>query len=157
MSTNADRLALAAQSAPPAEIIICHNSVLYWMKEAGLITQGKFDQLQQNTPAGGWDAVLANRSDTLVQHYPQGLANLPRGAVIGFIDPLMLQHSMVVVGHDNGATYIAGVNNLNVLTLSAAEKVGAKFAVVTDNQLKPLAQGMQVYWVDVDTLLARLP
>ena len=95
MSTNADRLALAAQSAPPAEIIICHNSVLYWMKEAGLITQGKFDQLQQNTPAGGWDAVLANRSDTLVQHYPQGLANLPRGAVIGFIDPLMLQHSMV--------------------------------------------------------------
>ena len=131
------------------------------MKEAKLITQDKFDHLQHNIPAGGWDKVLVNHKDTPVQNYPQGLATLPPGAIIGFIDPLILQHSMVVVDHDdNGETYVAGVNNLNVITLSIAEEVGVNHAVVTTNQLKPLAQlaqGMQVNWVDIDTLLSRLP
>ena len=156
MATNGERLAAAAKSAPDG-IMICHNSVLYWIKQAGLISQARFDRIQQTTPAGGWDQVLCNGNDTQVQNYPNGLSALSPGTIIGFIDPMMLQHSMVVIGHENGRTGVTGVNNLNVLDISIAEKVGTNYALVTDNQLKPLTQGMQVHWVDVTTVLARLP
>jgi len=45
MSTSGERLATAAQKAPPAGTIICHNSVLYWMEAAGLINKDKFNQI----------------------------------------------------------------------------------------------------------------
>ncbi|GFH50144.1 predicted protein [Chaetoceros tenuissimus] len=157
-STNEGKLAEAAQVAPPrTKAIICHRSVLYWIYKAGLITKQKFNQIQQSTRADQWSTVLANNTYTPVLNFPQGLANVPRGAIIGFIDPSMLQHSMVVVGHDNGEAYVAGVNNVNVLTENDAFRVGIKHAVVTANQFKPLNPHTQVYWVDVDTVVARLP
>ena len=156
--SNAQKLATAARSAPEEEgIVICHHAVLYWMKEAGLIDQNKVDQIKLNTPPTQWDQILARSTDAQVQNYPGGLASLTRGAIIGFIDHGLLQHSMVFVGAENGKAYVAGVNNLNVLNLSTANRVGPLYALVTDNQLKPLEQGKQVHWVDVDTVLARLP
>lgn len=161
---NSGKLLEAALAPPPRnKIQTCHNAVLYWIKKAGLITQGKFDQIERGTKAGSWDAVLANNNDNLVQNFPQGLANVPCGAIIGFFEPSwipgqrVLQHSMVVVKHKNGNTYVAGVNNLNVVTGNLAAKIKTNYAVVKDHDFNPIAQNVEVRWVDINTLLQRLP
>ena len=154
-TTNGEKLEEAARAPPQAAI--CHNSVLYWIKEAGFISKKKFKQIQKKTEPGTWDRILAHRNpDNLVQNFPQGLADLPTGAIIGFIDPMMLQHSMVVVGEDNGETYVAGVNNLNVLYPNVAAQYGVNYALVTVDKLKPLNQDMEVYWVHIDTVLEKI-
>ena len=143
-----------------AKIIICHKAVLYWIKEAGYITEKMRIQIEKNIQADAWDKVLVSRDDNIVQDW----VDVPVGAIIGFFyespNMTLLQHSMIVVEQKSGQTALAGVNNLNVLKIEDAVKHGVFYAKVNaQTQIKNdklRRTGMIVRWATAETIVNRL-
>lgn len=134
-----DKLAAAAKEGCPG-VENCHQTVVGWFAKAQLISQPDFEKLRgkYKTATDMANAALVKSTDQVCNR--SNMKDLAPGTVVGFFNRDVYQHSMVYLG----GNLIAGVNNLQVLNLDVATKVGTKYCAATVDQLKWSAAGTTV-------------
>ncbi len=113
MATAAD-FATVASAAPTIPTtgggLMCHDTVMTWLVQAGFVSSKQAKQLHDTFPNGPafYSQIFARQADFQVTQANAG--GVQAGMICSFYSPLGLSHSMAT--HANGS--FAGTNNLNV-------------------------------------------